>query len=341
MLSFTLPVLLGLATWFAAAASAFLPQQVAGPAVLVGQPRICSAETTTPRRRRIAAASLGGGGSQTPETPKRRPRKSRKKKNPRQRSTGSQTTWRVFGVEVHPDRLAEDPPHEDDEKLLLETTRFLHPAVLEALAARLKIETKKNNVRLVRRSLDARSHQRRADGGTGPRFVYVLDVEVAEDASNIRWKHQPGRMELMKEPPEESTKEESHRSSAGRSILDRAAKRIQETPCRNCRSRTRGAFLCLATGQEWPRDTHCTRTGSAGRDPRQRHWGPDSSPIARRRIEFCLWRRRSGDLERWQVDDADRPQFPVGAAGFGNVGAVRSARADSRGRGSAFGNGYD
>jgi uncharacterized FAD-dependent dehydrogenase len=51
------------------------------------------------------------------------------------------------------------------------------------------------DIRVVRRSLDAR-HKRRPDGSTGPRFDYVIDIDVRPDAKN-RLRHQPGRMELL------------------------------------------------------------------------------------------------------------------------------------------------
>jgi len=128
--------------------------------------------------------------------PHRKP--STKRQRPRPQAKGNKAvkqTWRVFGVEVHPDRFSD--AHDADVPI---EERFLHPAVLYAVSSRLKLEENhlETGVRVVRRSLDARPNKRRVDGGTGPRFVYVLDVDVeATTAAFHRWKHQPGRMELI------------------------------------------------------------------------------------------------------------------------------------------------
>jgi uncharacterized FAD-dependent dehydrogenase len=87
--------------------------------------------------------------------------------------------------------------------------RFLSPAVLNALYSRLKLPTTTEDItaiparqmlqdiRVVRRSLDAR-HKRRPDGSTGPRFDYVLDIDVVRSSNDkLRLKHQPGRLEML------------------------------------------------------------------------------------------------------------------------------------------------
>ncbi|GKY99623.1 hypothetical protein MPSEU_000916400 [Mayamaea pseudoterrestris] len=97
-------------------------------------------------------------------------------------------SWRIFGVEVHPDDLQ---LHANDKRTKQDSqAAFLHPSVLTSLSKRLKT-TDYTNVRIVRRSLDARM-KRRPDGTVGPRFVYVLDVDT-----KARLKQQPGRTELQ------------------------------------------------------------------------------------------------------------------------------------------------
>jgi uncharacterized FAD-dependent dehydrogenase len=81
--------------------------------------------------------------------------------------------------------------------------KFLTKAVSDALFSRLRLSTTEDtgqtrhilDIRVVRRSLDAR-HKRRPDGSTGPRFDYVIDIDVRPDEKN-RLRHQPGRMELL------------------------------------------------------------------------------------------------------------------------------------------------
>lgn len=128
---------------------------------------------------------------------------------------------------------------------------YLHPAILQSLYRRLGIdamtiypsspsENNTNNtasshntqkrlsdsssspllesVRIVRRSLDARHRSRRADGGTGPRYVYVLDVRLAPTSSTGRrnltpllLRHQPGRLERQ-EAQEQDGEEDAERT---------------------------------------------------------------------------------------------------------------------------------
>ena len=100
----------------------------------------------------------------------------------------------------------------------LEKQPALHPAVLEALCARLKLSlttttavatmTKprpllsSKQVRLVRRSVDGRPNQQRVEGAMGPRYLYVLDVDIDPATLLLRpWKNQPGRLELLDTPP--------------------------------------------------------------------------------------------------------------------------------------------
>jgi len=151
-------------------------------------------------------------------------------------SGSSDETWRIFGIEVHPDRLGQNAvsPMEgrskrrtrnaiaqDDEGSIISPERaYLTRPVLNALLAKLRV--KKGNddtytdgeddveapisvlpkelksVRVVRRSLDARRKRRGgADGGgSGPRYNYVVDVEVSSSmAKKLRLKQKPGLME--------------------------------------------------------------------------------------------------------------------------------------------------
>lgn len=118
-------------------------------------------------------------------------------------------TWRVFNVEVHPDELQLDLHRErniknqKDRQALQE--QFLHPSVLDSLCQRLGTSpsdlsgrTNSNgiNLRVVRRSLDARAKKQRQDGRSGPRFVYVLDIDVPP-TSSLRLRHQPGKCECL------------------------------------------------------------------------------------------------------------------------------------------------
>lgn len=137
------------------------------------------------------------------------------------RRSGQTQTWRIFGLEVHPDLLesscsATGPKDPNGKESTGEKT-YLNGAVINALLRRLKLsETTKDcdyqaklaevgiaDVRVVRRSIDARQKQR-SDGGSGPRFVYVLDVDLPP-GTIYRWKHQPGRMELMLPPKIQSS----------------------------------------------------------------------------------------------------------------------------------------
>jgi uncharacterized FAD-dependent dehydrogenase len=168
--------------------------------------------TTSPGSRDAAEKSP----LSVPSSKRKRPNRPQRcsSKPPNQRLDVPQT-WRLFGVEVHPDDLPpvtirnwNRPNSEAIDQL------FLHDAVVRALEQRLRIlpvdgvrniSSPIGAVRVVRRSLDAR-HKRRTDGTVGPRFVYVLDVDLVPltntDGGNpigasLRLKHQPGRMELL------------------------------------------------------------------------------------------------------------------------------------------------
>ena len=104
-------------------------------------------------------------------------------------------TWRVFGVQVHPNDYCtldqnygvtkESSNQTNPDKL------FLTPPVIQALRHRLGIPSHQNknnapeliikDIRVVRRSLDARKKRRHShenDKEDGPRYVFVLDVDV-------------------------------------------------------------------------------------------------------------------------------------------------------------------
>ena len=120
--------------------------------------------------------------------------------------------WRAFNIQVHPDDLQLDlaqQRHQSHNRTAVQA-QFLHPAVVQALRQRLRSRNSRNDasnntawakdmhVKVVRRSLDARPKAKRSDGGTGPRFVYVLDVDIPPNiAADLHLQHQPGQMECL------------------------------------------------------------------------------------------------------------------------------------------------
>lgn len=143
--------------------------------------------------------------------------------------TSGQQTWRIYGLEVHPDDLQYDPlveqryhrratePKQQDSESV--NSLFLHPAVVKAVHE--KLQSQLGSIHIVRRSLDARRNKWRADGrGKGPRFTYVVDWKV--DAADVvqaqmKLKHVPGKMELLSTSDDDSlatkTKELSKETS--------------------------------------------------------------------------------------------------------------------------------
>lgn len=159
--------------------------------------------------------SLQSGQSSRMASRKNRRKSShgRKKHNsPSERNSTQVRTWRIFNIEVHPDKLDLDPNIERsirDQNRKSAQDQFLHPSVLESLGRRLGAssgdDVSRWNVRVVRRSVDARAKKMRQDGGTGPRFVFVLDIDVPPSSSPIKLRHQPGKCELL-----DTTLPESH-----------------------------------------------------------------------------------------------------------------------------------
>jgi uncharacterized FAD-dependent dehydrogenase len=117
-------------------------------------------------------------------------------------------TWRVFGVELHPDdyciqdyNYGVRPNSTEVEKL------FLTKPVISATLGRFGIRHSGKNlprqikdIRVVRRSLDAR--KKRRTGAWGPRYVFVLDVDIKEQyVEELDLKPQSGRLELQQPTP--------------------------------------------------------------------------------------------------------------------------------------------
>ena len=162
-------------------------------------------------------------------------------------------TWRIFGVEVHPDDLIPETEPAIQNKYRRDGVntpvekKYIQKPVIDALLHRLRVSSKsldKNDdfddwshqlatlgitdVRVVRRSLDARAHQRRSDGGTGPRFVYVIDIDLAGNSSrnSVNVKPQPGRMELMSAQQNNETTNSKDSNSSEDKHREQAKKRV-------------------------------------------------------------------------------------------------------------------
>ena len=172
----------------------------------------------------VASAPAGddGDAATSVATKRRRPRPRRGKrrhdtKRPAAASSGGAQTWRLFGVEVHPDALGRDAVSPTEQRRGAPRAgnsapppekAYLTGPVLAALTSKLRLERddaslpcELQDARVVRRSLDARK-RRVGEGSPGPRYVYVIDVDVsASTARRLRWKHRPGKMELLPPSP--------------------------------------------------------------------------------------------------------------------------------------------
>jgi uncharacterized FAD-dependent dehydrogenase len=103
------------------------------------------------------------------------------------------STWRVFGINVHPDALVTDDEFQETDKdgqaYSNNTDNSLHPAVRHALEKRMGQNNGQiKDTKIVRRSLDARKKN------DAPQYVYTIDVTV--DGPSM-WKHQAGRLERI------------------------------------------------------------------------------------------------------------------------------------------------
>ena len=159
-------------------------------------------------------------------------------KTPSKGGGSGDQTWRIFNIEVHPDSLGQNsvsPTERLSKKRSIRVTQdeknrknlsenaYLTRPVLDALLTKLRIKKANDdtstylesevdidspvsvlpeelkNVRVVRRSLDARKKRRGGAGGrSGPRYNYVVDVEVSSSMANkLRLKLKPGLMERI------------------------------------------------------------------------------------------------------------------------------------------------
>ncbi len=173
---------------------------------------------------------------------KKRTNKGRKKQQPKVKNPSAIQSWRVFGVEVDPDELGTDAlilthkkSDENDVDRIPVEKLYLSQPVIDALMTRLKIKQDSNestisanlsfpsqlkDVRVIRRSLDARKKRRFGSSG-GPKYTYVIDIDItAGDAMNLRLKNQPGRNEFITPDMLHNGKGEGHGRSSENSDTD-------------------------------------------------------------------------------------------------------------------------
>eukprot|EP00970_Alexandrium_tamarense_P013836 scaffold3701_cov192-Alexandrium_tamarense.AAC.31 len=167
--------------------------------------------STSTRSTIISELSESKTSTDAPTTKRPRRPSSNKKKRPVQqelKNPNEVVTWRVYGIDVDPDNLAdvssatETSAKANEESIPLEK-QYLTEPVLRALLSRLRIKTTDDvtialpeevkDARVVRRSIDARRRR-----GAGPKYTYVVDVDITrEKARDLRFVHQSGRLELV------------------------------------------------------------------------------------------------------------------------------------------------
>lgn len=189
-----------------------------------------SSSLCTGRRRSQLRMSDKPAPASSSSTKKRRKRtsNSRNKKLKRKppKNPSAIQTWRIFGVEVDPDALGETAlllkKDKDAPSIPVEQIYISQP-MLDSLLKRLKIKgtasfTNSNlslppqlkDVRIIRRSLDARKKRVLREG---PRYTYVIDIDLsAQSAMDLRLTNQPGRNEIVTPDMEHLPLESSNQS---------------------------------------------------------------------------------------------------------------------------------
>jgi hypothetical protein len=153
----------------------------------------------------------------------------RQNDNPAPQNPASMETWRIYGISVHPDDLV------DVESFCDSTASSFIPPLSQSLQVaihnKLKIppvdKIDPSNIQIVRRSLDARKKL------SHPVYNYVVDISLpASQRNSLRWRSQPGRMELLvssqgdNDPPKMTTVNDDTRKEQPHSTSSTAKKTV-------------------------------------------------------------------------------------------------------------------
>jgi hypothetical protein len=117
-------------------------------------------------------------------------------------------TWRIYGISVHPDELAQDD--DNDNSTVGTTSAAAIPSALQkAIETKLRWKISNSNsssssIQIVRRSLDARQKLRH------PVYNYVIEVSLpASERFALKWRPQSGRMEQLEDDNDKKKKMET------------------------------------------------------------------------------------------------------------------------------------
>lgn len=179
--------------------------------------------------------------------PLRRSKRTKKSLAKQQRDPLGIETWRIFGIEVHPDEYSTAKDDYGTNSGTVESAQlpfdklYLTKPVIEALLKRLGIQDEEGDwqydhlpkqfadIRVVRRSLDARRKRRPGFPNTDPSYVFVLDVDLkANYVDVLKLKPLPGRLEPwpIREGDKIRMKDESEQNIAEDESASQEKKRV-------------------------------------------------------------------------------------------------------------------
>ena len=281
-----------------------------------------SAHTSHPSRLIYTQLCVSSSSESHPaKTRARRPRNNNKRKPQKEPKNPNEiVTWRVYGVDVNPDALgavSTTDKRKENESAPPERM-YLAPPVLSSLLSRLRIKgipieegqvadspetitlpPELKDARVIRRSIDARRRR-----GAEPKYTYVVDVDVTKGkARELRFVHQPGRMELVNDKQLQDKKASSENEVFFdiRKVTDGSSEDSDSTP-----SKTKPKIIIVGAG---PAGLFCALSlASSGFTPILLERG---QPVeARGKSIGALIHRRSIDPES---------NFSFGEGGAGNL----------------------